>query len=192
MNLALVSKSGRDGKPTFPLRVRAFRLLWLIAWWMLISWTPRQMRGWRRTILRAFGARLSGNANVFGSARVWYPPNLEMGPGSCLGPRVKCYNIAPITVGANVIVSQDTHLCTASHEMDSGGFQLVARPIEIRDRVWIAAECFIGPGVVVGEGAVLGARGAAFGDLRPWAIYRGNPAVPIKERKSPQELPPNR
>jgi putative colanic acid biosynthesis acetyltransferase WcaF len=189
MNLATLSKSGLDGKPTFPLRVRVYRLIWLIGWWLLISWTPRQMRGWRRTILRAFGARLTGNANVFGSARVWYPPNLEMGPGSCLGPRVNCYNIAPVTVGAKVVVSQDTHICTASHELDSENFLLVARPIVIKDHAWIAAECFLGPGVVVGEGSVLGARGVAFANLDPWTIYRGNPAQAIRERKRSQELP---
>jgi len=140
------------------------------------------MRSWRRTIYRAFGARLIGNVNVFGSARVWYPPNLQMGPGSCLGPRVKCYNVACVTVGSNVVVSQDTHLCTASHELDSGDFLLVAKPIEIKDGVWIAAECFIGPGVVVGEAAVLGARGAAFNDLAPNTVYRGNPAQPLRQR----------
>jgi putative colanic acid biosynthesis acetyltransferase WcaF len=190
MNLATLSGSGLDGKPTFPLRVRAYRLVWLVAWWLLISWTPRQLRGWRRTILRAFGARLSGNANVFGSARVWYPPNLEMGHGSCLGPRVKCYNIAPVTIGMNVVVSQDSHICTASHELDSGSFLLVAKPIRIHDRAWIAAECFLGPGVIVGEGAVLGARGAAFNDLDAWFIYRGNPAQPIRCRRLHQDPSP--
>jgi putative colanic acid biosynthesis acetyltransferase WcaF len=86
-------------------------------------------------------------------------------------------------------VSQDTHICTASHELRSEQFLLIAKPILIEDRAWIAAECFIGPGVVIGEGAVLGARGAAFSDLKPWTIYRGNPAVAIKERRHQGDAP---
>ncbi|MGH6957429.1 MAG: hypothetical protein ACREEW_12265, partial [Caulobacteraceae bacterium] len=61
--------------------------------------------------------------------------------------------------------------------------QLVARPIEIGPRAWIAAEAFVGPGVTVGEGAVLGARGVAMRDLEPWTIYAGNPATPLRRRE---------
>jgi serine acetyltransferase len=47
----------------------------------------------------------------------------------------------------------------------------------------IAAEAFVGPGVTIGDGAVLGARAALFSDAEPWSIYRGNPAVLIKQRR---------
>jgi putative colanic acid biosynthesis acetyltransferase WcaF len=52
----------------------------------------------------------------------------------------------------------------------------------IEPQAWVAAEAFVGPGVTVGEGAVLGARGVAFKALEPWTVYAGNPAQPLKKR----------
>ena len=54
---------------------------------------------------------------------------------------------------------------------------------------WVAAEAFVGPGVTMGEGAVLGARAVAFSDLAPWTVYVGNPAKPIKTRGARQPVP---
>lgn len=57
------------------------------------------------------------------------------------------------------IVSQGAHLCTAGHNIDHHDFPLTAAPIRLGPCAWIAAEAFVGPGVNVAEGAVLGARG---------------------------------
>ncbi len=90
--------------------------------------------------------------------------------------------MAPISVGARTIISQRAHLCAGTHDHRDPAFQLYARPIRIDQDAWIAAEAFIGPGVTVGEGAVLGARGCAFADLDPWTVYSGNPAVSLGPR----------
>ena len=58
----------------------------------------------------------------------------------------------------------------------------IQKPIIIGDRAWVAAEAFIGPGVTVGEGAVVGARAAVFKDVEPWTVVGGNPARVIKTR----------
>lgn len=171
-----------EGGPSFPLSNRLFRLVWRVSWIILASWTPPQMRGWRRLVLMGFGAELAAGADVRSTARVWYPPNLTMAGGAVIGPGAICYNIAPVTLGARAVVSQRAHLCTGSHDLSDPDFQLVARPIVIEDHVWIAAEAFVGPGVHVGEGAVLAARGAAFGDLAAWTVHRGNPARPVRRR----------
>jgi putative colanic acid biosynthesis acetyltransferase WcaF len=90
--------------------------------------------------------------------------------------------MAPIRIGAGAIVSQGAHLCAGSHDITSPVFQLTTRPISIGAKAWIAADAFVGPGVDVGEGAVLGARGVAFRSLEPWGVYAGNPAQRIKQR----------
>ena len=55
--------------------------------------------------------------------------------------------------------------------------------IVIEDQVWIAADAFIGPGVRVAEGAVVGARSSVFKDVESWTVVGGNPARFIKKRE---------
>jgi putative colanic acid biosynthesis acetyltransferase WcaF len=171
------------GGPSFSLSNRAQRAAWIITWLLLASWTPRQLPPWRRFLLRTFGASMSGNADVRGSARVWFPPHLVMEDGALIGPRVNCYNMAPVSLGSGALVSQGAHLCAGSHDISSPVFQLIARPISLGPKVWVAAEAFVGPGVRIGEGAVLGARAAAFRNLEPWTVYSGNPAQALRPRR---------
>lgn len=171
-----------EGGPSFSLSNRLFRALWNLSWAVLASWTPPPLRGWRRFLLKAFGAQMGAHTDVRGSARVWYPPHLHMADRTVLAERVNCYNMAPISLGQGALVSQGAHLCAGSHDISTPEFQLIAKPIVIGAKSWIAAEAFVGPGVVVGEGAVLGARGVAFTALEPWGVYAGNPAKWIKRR----------
>jgi putative colanic acid biosynthesis acetyltransferase WcaF len=180
------------GGPSFSLRNRARRALWTIAWLALISWTPPPFRLWRTLVYRLFGGRIAWSANIRSSARVWAPWQLQVGEHSSLGPGVTCYNMAPITLGDDVVVSQGAHLCAGSHDMADPDFQLVAAPISLGSSCWIAAEAFVGPGVTIGEGAVLGARGVAFKALAPWTVYAGNPARAIKPRVLRAQVPAGR
>ena len=103
---------------------------------------------------------------------------------SCLGPKVNCYNMATIAIGKYATVSQGAHLCAGTHDVDDPNHQLQAEPITIGANAWIAAEAFVGPGVTVGPSSVLGARAVTFRDLESEMIYIGNPATPIRRRKS--------
>lgn len=172
----------REGGATFPLKFLVVRTLWNLTWLLFAAWTPAPMFGWRRFFLRAFGAKISPAARVFGSTRIWYPANLEIGSHVEIGPHAVIYSMAKITIEDHVLISDGAHVCAGSHDIDSPYFQTVAKPIKIKSRAWIAAGAFVGPGVTAGEGAVLGARGVAFRDLEPWTVYAGNPAKPIKAR----------
>ena len=181
-----------SGGPSFPLRHRLFRALWNVAWLLLAAWTPPPLHPWRRSLLRLFGARIGRGARIYGSARIWYPPNLEMGDHAVLGWKVNCYSQDHISIGSNANIAQFSHLVTGTHDIDDPGFPLRTLPIRICSDAWIASDAFVGPGVTVGEGAVLGARGVAMKDLAPWTVYVGNPARPIRQRRRGpgQEKPP--
>lgn len=171
------------GGASFSPRLRLERAVFLVCWTLLAAWTPPMLRGWRRLLLRAFGAQLAPGANVYASVRIWHPRLLAMGAHATLGPRVNCYNQAQVTLGAFAIVSQDATLCAGTHDYEDPDFQLRARPIVLGAHCWVAAEAFVGPGVHVGERAVLGARGVAMKDLEAAVVHAGNPALPIKRRR---------
>ncbi|MFP5423948.1 MAG: putative colanic acid biosynthesis acetyltransferase [Gammaproteobacteria bacterium] len=170
------------GAPSFTLKHRLTRAIWLLVWKVFASWTPPPLHRWRIFLVNLFGGDVHPGCSIYGSAKIWFPRNLTMDYGATLGPRVDCYSMAPIHLGAYCVVSQGAHLCTGSHRIHDESFQIYAREITIGANAWIAAEAFVGPGVSVGEGAVLGARAVTFNDLESWTVYLGNPAQPIKKR----------
>ena len=172
-----------EGGPSFSLGNRIYRAVWNMTWLLLCSWTPNILNFWRIFVLRLFGAQIPFSARVNAKATIWSPQNLTVGHGSTITRGVNCYNMGFVEIGSHVVLSQNAHLCAGSHNVESESFQLITKPILILDRAWIASEAFVGPGVTVAEGAVLGARGAAFKDLEPWSIYRGNPSVFVRKRK---------
>jgi putative colanic acid biosynthesis acetyltransferase WcaF len=159
------------------------RGLWSAVWLTLFWPSPRLLHGWRRMLLRLFGARIGRHVRVYPSARIWAPWNLAMDDYSCLGPEVDCYCVAPIRIGQHAVVSQYSYLCAASHDYTLAHLPLVSAPITIEDGAWITADVFIGMGVTVGAGAVVGARAAVFKDVEPWTIVGGNPARFLKRRE---------
>ncbi len=170
------------GGPSFDFGNRSTRLAWSLVWRVLGIWTPRPLHGWRAFLARLFGARLARTARIYPGVRIWLPSNLEMADHATLGPGVDCYNMALIRLEAHALVSQRATLCAGTHDIDSAAFQLEAHPISIGRYGWVAAEAFVGPGVVVGEGAVLGARAVAFRNLEPWTVHVGNPARQVRNR----------
>jgi len=162
---------------------RIGRLLWGIAWLCLFRPTPRFLYGWRRLVLRIFGARIGREAHIYPSVRIWAPWNLEVGEFSALGHAVDCYCVARIRVGAHVGISQYSYLCSASHDISDPHLALTSAPITIEDGAWIAADVFVGPGVRVGAGAVVGARSSVFRNVEPWTVVCGNPARFLKKRE---------
>ncbi|TVP72878.1 MAG: putative colanic acid biosynthesis acetyltransferase [Rhodobacteraceae bacterium] len=165
-------------------RDKARRFVWQIARALFFAPFPgRIFKRWRIAILRLFGARIGTGCRVDASCKVWWPAHLQMGDYACLADGVDCYNVAPITLGDHATVSQRAFLCAASHATDQLTRPLIFAPITIAAHAWICAEAFVGPGISVGEGAVLGARGVATRDLDPWTIYAGNPARALKPRQ---------
>ena len=112
---------------------------------------------------------------------------------SCLADDVDCYCVAPITLGAHATVSQYSYLCAASHEFRGYDFTdpempLVVAPIVIGAFAWVAADVFVGPGVRVGEGSVVGARSTVLHDVEPWTVVAGSPVKRIGVR--PRDVSP--
>ena len=157
--------------------------MWSTCYYLLFRpFSLKYFRTWRIFILRFWGAKIGKQCLVYANAKIWAPWNLEMKSYSLLGAKVDCYNQGKITIGTNSVVSQKSYLCASSHDIANSRLPLVLKPIVIGDQVWVAADAFIGPGVTVGEGAVVGARAAVFKDVEAWTVVGGNPARFIKRR----------
>lgn len=158
------------------------RLLWIITWNLFASWTPRPFNVWRTFLLKCFGAKIGKKVLVFGSVTIDMPWNLEIGDYSAIGKRVWVYNFAKISIGSNTVISQDTTLCGSSHDYNHPFMPLYSIPIKIGNQVWVAAECFVMPGITIGEGTVVGSRSLVTKNLPKWKVCAGNPCRIIKDR----------
>lgn len=157
------------------------RILWtIIAPSFALS--PRPFWAWRRMILRLFGARIGQEVHIYPSVRIAIPWNLEIGDYSAVGAGAQLYSLGRIVLGREVTVSQGAHLCAGTHDWRDPTMPLLKPPIEICDGAWICAEAFIGPGITIGNRAIVGARAVVFKDVGNDSIVVGNPAVQIKTR----------
>jgi putative colanic acid biosynthesis acetyltransferase WcaF len=162
--------------PGFRGRSGATVFLWQLVQGSLFACSPQFAYGWRRLLLRAFGARIGRDVKVRPSARIIYPWKVEIGDRAWIGDHAELYSLAPIRIGADAVVSQKSYLCAASHDHHRVEFPMVEGPITIGDQAWIAADVFIAPGVSIGRGAVVGARSSVFFDVEAGAVAFGSPA----------------
>ncbi len=133
-------------------------------------------------MLRAFGATVGADVHVYPSAIITLPWLLEVGEWSALGESVLVYNLGSVRIGSRVTISQRAHLCAGTHDHRRASMPLERRPISVGDAAWICADAFIGPGVSVGEGAVVGARAVVVRNVEPWTVVAGNPARVVGRR----------
>lgn len=162
-------------------REQVGRVLWAAAT-PLFAWSPRPLWGWRRLLLRAFGAKIGRSVHVYPSAQITIPWNVSIGEHSAIGDGAKIYSLGPITIGARTTVSQGAHLCAGTHDYRDPTMPLLKLPITLGDEVWVCADAFVGPGVTVGDRTILGARAVLMKSVAGGLIMAGNPATILKSR----------
>ena len=161
------------------------RVLWTLVQ-PLVRFSPRICFGWRRFLLRCFGAKIGRRVHIYSSATIYFPWNFEAGDDSAIGEGALIYNLGRVTLGERVTISHRAHLCAGTHDHTKPDFPLLRPPITIGSEAWICADAFVGPGVTVGEGAIVGARAVAMKDVKPRVIVIGNPARESKARETTQ------
>lgn len=162
------------------------KFLWLLVWACFYRFLPRPLRGLRLKILRAFGAKLGPGVNIRPSARIWHPWLLSMGAHSCLADDVVIYNLGPVHIGDHTVISQNSYVCAGSHDYTKPNLPLTRPTIRIGSGVWICAQAFIGPGVTIGDNAIVGAASCVNKDVPANTIVAGNPAQTVRERPMSQ------
>lgn len=158
------------------------RFLWACVQLPFWPKMPRILNPVRIMLLRCFGAQI-GRRCLVGSARIWVPWNLELEDFAAVANGSEIYNLAPVRIGAHSVISQESYLCTSTHDYTKPDFPLYSKAITVGASAWIAARAFIGPGITVGDGAVVGACSVVTKDVPPWTVCAGNPCHVIKGRQ---------
>lgn len=161
-------------------------------WYLVRDWifrlSPHACNRFRIQLLRWFGAKVAASAVIRPTADITYPWNLSVGECSYVGDRVLLYTLDEITIGDHVSVSMGVTVCTGTHDYEDPDFPLVIKPVRIHNEAWIGAEAFIGPGVEIMRGGVLGARSVLLkGTIDEGQIWAGFPAIFKRRRLNEKE-----
>jgi putative colanic acid biosynthesis acetyltransferase WcaF len=172
----------------YPIGVQIRRVAWSAGRW-LIRLSPRPCFAWRRFIFRLFGARIGAHVNTYPSTHLYMPWNVEIGDWAALGEDVLVYSLGEVSIGRSVTLSYRSHVCAGTHDLSDPALPLLRPPVSIEDGVWVGTEAFIGPGVRIARGAIVGARAVVVKDVASLDIVGGNPARVIGRRQFREASP---
>ncbi|WP_299248619.1 putative colanic acid biosynthesis acetyltransferase [uncultured Cytophaga sp.] len=168
-------------KFTMPAKFRGKPGWYVQLWWvvqvLLFNPSPQILYGWRRFLLRLFGAKIGRNVILRPSVKITYPWKLTIGDYSWIGDNVVLYTLGEISIGKNTVISQRGYICTGSHDYKQKTFDVYTKPVIIKDECWLATDVFVAPGVTIDKGMVIGARSSVYKDVLGEAgVYTGSPA----------------
>lgn len=156
--------------------------LWWVTQSLLFHASPQFLYGWRRWLLRRFGAEIGEGVIIRPSVRITYPWKVRIGDRSQIGDRAELYSLGEIHIGSDVVVSQDCYICTGGHDPARADFAIYQAPVVIEDEVWLAAGCFVMPGVRLGRGSFAMVRSLLTRDTQEASVNAGQPARKTGDR----------
>lgn len=155
-------------------------------WHGLGQWVCRySFHNWyplRCLTLRLCGAKLHPTVKIRASVRIDRPWNLTMGKLSAVGDHAHLICRSRVEVGPYCTISQYNKVFSQAEDPLDPQRRLYTAPIRILKDAWLAADVTVLPGVTIGEGVVVGARGLVDRELPPWTICTGEPAMPRRDR----------
>lgn len=158
----------------------------IILWWLVqaiaFPLSIHNFNGFRCWILRLFGAKIGRGVVIRPTARFTYPWKVTIGDYSWVGDDVVFYSLDEIIIGSHTVISQESYLCTGSHDIHKQTFPLTTAPIKIGNGVWVATDCFVAPGVTIGANAVIGARSSVFRNIPAQQVAWGTPCKAYYQR----------
>ena len=158
--------------------------LWRLTHVLLFKTSPQFLYGWRRFLLRLFGAKIGKKVIIRPNVEITYPWKVSIGDYSWIGDNVSLYSLGEISIGQNTVISQKCYLCTGTHDYSKRDFPISSKKVEIGNSVWLATDVYVAPGITIHDNVVVGARSSVFKNLNKGKLYYGNPTILIKDRVS--------
>jgi putative colanic acid biosynthesis acetyltransferase WcaF len=158
------------------------RILWFIVLHLFFTNPLFPFMAPKRLLLKLFGAKVGKGLIIKPRVNIKYPWNLTIGDHVWIGEEVWIDNLVHVVIGDNVCLSQRCTLICGNHDYKRATFDLITGTIVIEAGAWIGAGALVGPGVKMGSHAILSIGSVTTTDIEPYAIYRGNPAVRVRDR----------
>ena len=141
------------------------------------------LSGLKVVLLKLFGAKVGKGVHIKPGVHIKYPWFLEIGNYVWIGENVWIDNLANVTIGNNVCISQGAMLLCGNHNYKKSTFDLILGEIHLKEGAWVGAKSIVCPGVTLNSHAILSVGSVANKDLDSYSIYQGNPAIKTRERK---------
>ena len=132
-----------------------------------------------RYLLSQVLGQVGENVDIRPPLRVDYGYNITIGDGSWVNFGLTALDVAPIVIGADVLIGPNCSLYTAIHPTEPGPRRAKwesSAPITLEDNVWLGGSVVVCPGVTIGENSIIGAGAVVTSDVAPYALVVGVPA----------------
>ncbi len=133
-------------------------------------------------LLKLFGASIGKGVIIKPYVNIKYPWMLTISNHVWIGEDAWIDNVANVSIGNNVCISQGAYLLTGNHNYKKKSFDLVPGEIVLEEGVWIGARAIVCPGITCKSHSILSVGSIATSNLESYSIYSGNPALKIRER----------
>ena len=147
----------------------------------------------REAILRELLGGMGENVEIDTPFHCDHGNNIFLGNDVIIGINCTFVDNAEIRIGNRVLIASNVQFYTSSHpvlpqerlvddwkEKGTTFFRTYARPIEIKDNVWIGGGSILLPGVTVGENSVIGAGSVVTRSIPANCVAVGNPCRVIR------------
>ena len=134
-------------------------------------------------VLRLFGAKIGKGVLIKPSVNIKYPWLLTIGDNVWIGENVWIDNLAKVIIENNVCISQEAMLLCGNHNYKKSTFDLMVGEIHLEDGVWVGAKSVVCPNVRMKSHSILSVGSVITSDTEEYAIYQGNPAIKVRERR---------
>ena len=181
--MGLVRLNTFDNSWFQPGRSRSVQAAWFFLGNPVLRCSVIPSSGLRVWLLKRFGARIGAGAVIKPGVRVKYPWKLSIGTDCWIGEDCWIDNLAPVSIGSDVCLSQGVYLCTGNHDWSDPAFGLIVKPITIGDGAWIAAKAVVAPGVEIGECAIAAMGSVVNQNIPAREVHAGNPARIVTRRR---------
>lgn len=131
------------------------------------------------------------NVRIASGTEIAAPERLYIGDNVGISQRVLISAVGGCHIGRGCQIAGEAVIFTIDHQYTAGEsvpydpVRLV-KPVYLEDYVWVGLRAIIGPGVRIGEGAIIGLGSVVLQDVPPLAIVVGNPATIITYRSKEQ------